>query len=283
MTIKPMLAVPMHKGTITDWQDWAVEEKHDGHRLIIHVTHTGHGVLAYTRPRNRARFPGKEMAERALPRHLELELGQLPHGVYDGELLGGDTSTDVTRVDLRGALRIVLFDVPSASGTYDQRRKALKDAVAYRRLQHVDVTGSFVPKDHDDVRAYVAKVWARGGEGAILKRRASTYQPGKRSPDWIKVKKCQHAALTVVGFEPSRGTVRFPGHPFAIVVLEDDKGVRTTVKTKDDAELAAFTRQANGGTVEQHPALGRRLVIEFQDRTRTGEYRHPRWDRWEDE
>jgi ATP-dependent DNA ligase len=295
VTIKPMLAMPMHKGKINDWSDWAIEEKYDGHRLIIYVNQD-YDVQAYTRPRNRAGFPSKEMAERVLPEHLRAELGTLPTGVYDGELLGGGTSTDVTRLDLQSSLRVVLFDVPSHAGTYDERRKALAKALGEPQAsrRYVTMTDSIRLSKQSDVEQIVKHVWARGGEGAILKRRASSYQPGKRSADWIKVKKCQHATLTVVGFEASRGTVRHPGHPFAVVRLRDDRGRETTVKTKDDHELRRFEEEwnkpwngprgvAGARPITSHPAIGRRLVIEYQDMTRDGDYRHPRWDRWEEE
>lgn len=298
--IKPMLAVPMHKGTITDWNDWMIEEKYDGVRLIVEVTGTtplsNNTVTAWTRPRGSS----KEMAQRTLPVHLVSELAQLPRGTYDGELLAGHTSTDVTRLDLEHERRMIIFDVLTMSDnvvgvntrvtSYDARRKLLK--LIFRKLDwfaHIAVAHAEQATSKRDVDLFVKRVWNAGGEGAVLKRKASTYQPGKRSPDWIKVKKCQHATMRVVGFEPSRGTVRFPGHPFAIVKLIDDDGNTTTVKTKDDHELEAFSKAAQKieGTLDhvyrRHPAVGRQLVVEYQDRTRDGGYRHPRWDRWEDE
>jgi hypothetical protein len=74
--------------------------------------------------------------------------------------------------------------------------------------------------------------------------------------------------------------------------LEDDRGNRTSVKTKDDFELAQFEKQALAGlqkvgdmvvAIPAHPAIGRKLRIEYQDWTPRGGYRHPRWDRWEAE
>lgn len=287
---KPMLAVPMHKGTINSWTEWAIEEKFDGHRVVVMVTPTD--VAAYKRPRH-----GKEMPRVTLPAHLDTVLRTMPCGVYDGELMGGDTSTDVVRLDLAGLLVFRVFDILEHDGTYvgamsyDERRRLLVSIFKLcRPAAAVTLAESFFVSSQKDVTTFTKRVWDRGGEGAIIKHRTSPYQQGKRSTFWIKVKKCGHEVMTVVGFEPSRGTVRFPGHPFAIVVLEDAKGHHTTVKTKDDHELKKFeeewTNAHRRGTDDPnklHPALGRKLMIEYQDRTRDGGYRHPRWDRWDTE
>lgn len=291
-----MLASPMSKADIKNWNDWALEEKFDGHRLIVQV---GRGskreVTAWTRPRKHAGdVSGKSMSEKVLPPHLLEALARLPVGIYDGELLGGDTSTDVTRTDLAHTLRFVVFDVLECVGTsqvscsYDERRHLLE--CVFANLEGWSTTSVILADSINvtceaDVTKLVTKIWEQGGEGAILKRRASPYQPGKRSRDCVKVKKCLTAVLTVVGFEPTRGKVLNRGK-FATVILEDANGERTSVKTVNDAEIAAFNAQweSCSDTIRsRHPAIGRRLRIEYQDWTPKGGYRHPRWDRWEDE
>jgi ATP-dependent DNA ligase len=108
----------------------------------------------------------------------------------------------------------------------------------------------------------------------------AVYRPGKRDKSWIKIKKLRSAVLTVTGFQPSKGQIINRG-PFATVVLKDEQGNVTTVKTRNDAEIAKLEAQAVAGAA--HPAIGRKLRIEFQERTVDGSYRHPRWDRWENE
>jgi bifunctional non-homologous end joining protein LigD len=298
--IKPMLAVPMTKGTINDWNDWAIEEKFDGHRLVVCVerddeacaqrTIRGVKVTAWTRPRKHAGdVSGKSMNTRPLPAHLVANLSRLPAGVYDGELLGGETSTDVTRTDLAHTLRFVVFDVLQQDGqdvmtrSYDQRREILV-SILHRAIGNVSLASAKVVTCQADVTRFVDEVWSRGGEGAILKRRAAPYRPGKRSPDFIKVKKLLTTVCTVVGFEATRGKVLNRG-AYATVVLRDDAGHETSVKTVDDAQLEEFNKQgawAKNANVP-HPAIGRKLRIEYQDIAADGGYRHPRWDRWEDE
>lgn len=302
---EPMLAAPMKKGVITNWAEWNIEEKYDGHRLMVYVNR-GYDVQAHARPRSDGR-----MVERALPPHLKAELGKLPDGVYDGELMGGDVSTDVTRKDLAHTRSFVIFDcvrignVTTIYQTYGERRTMLEGlfaAVAFDP-KVVRLATSLPLSKEEDVTRFVKAVWKTGGEGAILKKRDSLYFEGQRAGKkscplvWIKIKRVEHATLTVVGFEPSQGTVRFPGHPFAKLKLRDEDGNETTVKTLNDFELNRLEQQWKDrqyerrkaqddytGIERHHPAIGRKLVIEFQQRLRDGSYRGPvLWDRWEDE
>lgn len=286
--MKPMLACPMKDGLIKHWNEWSIEEKFDGHRLIVHVNpDPGQpSVQAFARPRGDGR-----MIERVLPDHLQRELRLLPSGIYDGELLSGDTGTDVTRGDLAHERSFVVFDllragiIDTTRIEYFGRRAALelifskiKNSPSVLRL----ATTKLLTREDDMVR-FLKLVWGANGEGAILKRNHSFYHAGKRTKDWVKVKRVMHATLTVVGFEHSRGDIVDRG-PFAIVRLRDDDGNETTVKTLNDFELARFERERRESGHTKHPAIGRKLVIEFPQRTRTGGYQGPvRWDRWENE
>lgn len=291
MQFKPMLASPLAKGNIVHWPDWVIEEKFDGHRLIVHVNgRTSGDVEAYSRPRKDGR-----MLSRELPIGLAKDLAKLPRGVYDGELLAGDTATDVKRTDLEDSLRFVLFDVIQMADVcvtatpYEQRRTMLEKLTCIQGRVQLSLSKRLTRQD--DVTRFVEQVWKRGGEGAILKRLRSTYQVNTRSKDWLKIKRVEHFTLKVVGFGQSRGSVRFPGHPFAIVKLRDDEGHETTCKTKNDEELKALEdawtnahRRGADDFNKLHPALGRMLIIECGGRTRDGGYKGPViWDRWEDE
>src|ERR671928_2156492 len=44
-----------------------------------------------------------------------------------------------------------------------------------------------------------------GLEGIVAKRRASTYRPGERSPDWRKVKHQRMQEVIVAGWRPGKG------------------------------------------------------------------------------
>jgi bifunctional non-homologous end joining protein LigD len=46
----------------------------------------------------------------------------------------------------------------------------------------------------------------KGLEGIIAKRKNSIYQPGKRSPDWLKIKSRPQQEFVVCGFTEGRGS-----------------------------------------------------------------------------
>jgi bifunctional non-homologous end joining protein LigD len=46
----------------------------------------------------------------------------------------------------------------------------------------------------------------KGIEGIIAKRKTSTYRPGKRSPDWLKIKARQQQEFVVCGFTEGKGS-----------------------------------------------------------------------------
>ena len=134
------------------------------------------------------------------------------------------------------------------------------------------------------------EVWARDGEGLILKRIDAPYTIGKRPKNtWVKIKKLQSQIFTVIGWEPSRGLINNRGL-YGMTKLRDEDGIITQVKTKNDAQCRLFEERASfpdgqGGMVVRipHPDLGRKLVCEFQERTIYNEYRHIRWDHWSEE
>lgn len=283
----PMLASPMPKGGIKNPADWVAEEKYDGHRLIVRVTHDGEiknpsGYSAISRDGN----------PRTLPARIVEALFRLPSGVYDGELtVPGSRSYGVTEKLNESKLVLILFDVIEWQGhnitqsvcgcslhfgmtsfnyDYAERRSLLAqcmEGVSNEWLKPAEVWGF---SDSASLTLLTNSVWDRGGEGLILKRKSSPYAPGKRSKDWVKIKACASAVLTVYGYEAGKNG------PYAKLRLRDDDGNETTVKTLNNAELERY---------RLNPIfyIGRRARIEFQERTPDGSYRHPRFDRWEDE
>lgn len=279
----PAMASPLRPGFVIEPGLWRAEEKLDGHRLIVSVgdpdgrtLFDSTGVCAWSRDHN----------PRELPAGLRESLGTLPPGTYDGELLvPGARSYGVTVLENADQLVYVVFDVLHLLGvdltaqgqepvTYEDRRHLLERLSCSDAVITEDgplrVAWSVPIACTDDVVDLAGQVWARDGEGLILKRRESLYRPGKRTKDWLKVKQLRSATLTVTGFQA--GTMS----ENSIVVLRDDDGIETSVKWKNLEELAKIDADPSA-------SVGRRLVIEYQERTPDGGYRHPRWDRWEDE
>lgn len=242
--------------------DWLLEEKLDGHRCIIRVRDTE--VAAWSRPQS---GKGGVALTRALPPEMVTLMRGMPTGDYDGELVAASGKAwDVVRKTAHlvfvafDMLRVADYDLTPLA--YDTRRGTLLEA-----LRHLPSKQDRVSTVFPDTTSWAAvqAIWKRGGEGAILKRRTSTYQPGVRSGDWLKVKELHHETMTIIGFEAGKNG------PYSALKLRDVKGGETTVKTPDRATLERIT-------VAPAAFVGREVVISFQERTPSGSPRHGRFD-----
>lgn len=326
--IEPMYASPFpKKGLNLGPGTHVVERKYDGHRLIVQVgpsTPSMIPVIAWSR----------NGLVRHLPAHLVKDLQRWPSGIYDGELfVPGQRSYGVTEIVNGPDLVLVIFDILELcgksvmGGAYVYRRNFLVEISKQgKTTDKVDIAPSMAVRSMEEVKNTFKQILSEGGEGLILKNIELPYEPGKRpKTSWIKFKDLQSAVLSVVGFIPSKGKINDRGN-FATVVLKDEEGNYTTVKTRNDEECRKFEaavtkgwmawreiKLENGkkmrfhvGTEREgefslgsqppinHPSIGRKLRIEFQERTSNefmrahpeldlSSYRHPRWDRWEDE
>ena len=179
--------------------EWVFEEKYDGIRL-----------LAF-RDGSRVRLFSRNLIDRtgSWP-DVARAIAALPGGdlVLDGEVFAFDRMR-VSRFQLlqqRAHSTFAAFDLPVLGGRslmrrpLAERRDALESLLAgakaplriSRRL-----TGS-------GERAY-AIAQEREWEGIIAKRVDSTYQPGVRSPDWLKVKVRHQSEFVIGGWTPPAG------------------------------------------------------------------------------
>jgi bifunctional non-homologous end joining protein LigD len=78
--------------------------------------------------------------------------------------------------------------------SYDHRRELLAAHVA-------GTSRVLVPDSFDDGAALLASTAQQGLEGVVAKRRASTYQQGVRSPDWVKVPHRRTRSLVIGGWK----------------------------------------------------------------------------------
>jgi ATP-dependent DNA ligase len=280
--ISPALASPFPEDFEVEEGEWFAEEKYDGHRLVVEVGLPDRGLGPVVRAWSR---DGKD---RLLPPHLRLPLETLLPGVYDGELIvPGQRSYGVPVLETLKDQVYVLFDVlrvgsddlttVGLGAVYKDRRAMLEEIVKSTFPQQpIASSGASFPVQLGWARPLLSEeylheealdVWERDGEGLILKSVASTYTPGKRQRDWLKVKQIRQAVLRVVGYRPGKLG------PHSTLLLEDEEGVQTIVKWKSLEELAKLDANPES-------AIGRHLVIEFQELTPDGSYRHPRWDHW---
>jgi bifunctional non-homologous end joining protein LigD len=225
--ITPMLATA---GRIDDLGDgeWRMEAKWDGIRAIVELDH---GELrVHSRAGNDLTAGYPELAE------LAEELGD--HAVVlDGEIvaLADNEAPSFERLqermgltkpgEVRAAARRVpvhyyAFDLLYLDGvsllgkSYDDRRRLLEALRVHTGHCSVPPQLSGSPEEA------LAESRRRQLEGIVAKRATSTYQPGKRTGTWIKVKFWATQDVVVVGWRPGQGR-RAGGIGSLLVALPD--------------------------------------------------------------
>jgi bifunctional non-homologous end joining protein LigD len=211
-SVKPMLAT---LGALPpDDEHWAFEIKWDGVRTILFVE----GGRVRAQSRNdldvTAAFP--ELAD------VGKFLG-MTTCVLDGEVvaLGEDGRPSFSRLQHRmhvanqreakrrsatDPVTFVAFDLLYIDGrliiedTYDERRARLEAlALAGETFTTTETFRDVSGRDILDAAT------ANGLEGVVAKRRTSPYRPGRRSPDWVKVKSFRSQEVVIGGWTEGRG------------------------------------------------------------------------------
>ena len=174
----PMLAT-LSRGVVSG-PEWVFEEKYDGIRLLAFRDGTRVRLFSRNLIDRTASWPDVARAIAALPG------GDL---VLDGEVFAFD-SMRVSRFQLlqqRAHSTFAAFDLPVLGGRslmrrpLAERRDALESLLAGAKAP-VRISRRLAGSGE---RAY-AIARERQWEGIIAKRIGSTYQPGVRSPDWLK-------------------------------------------------------------------------------------------------
>lgn len=241
---------------------WIAELKRDGHRQIISIDAEGH-VSNWSRT-------GKT---RVYPKHLLEVLKTFPVCVLDGELeVPGETSSSVTELTKQHLLQYVAFDVLEVNDvdvtteSWSKRRERLEEIIAVAGKKSIVEISAVTPvSTWHEVLDFVARIWDEGGEGAILKDTSAPYRCGKRTKTFLKVKDLHNVITTIVGWKA--GTTG----AYCVAQVREDNGRLSGVKVKND-ELRA---QVNA---DPDSFIGRRLAVEFTERTPDGNIRHGRWD-----
>jgi bifunctional non-homologous end joining protein LigD len=211
--IRPMLATPAPLPSPVEDRQWAYEVKWDGVRAVAYLQDGQLRLMSRTDRDITRRYP--ELA--ALPASLPGEAV-----VLDGELVSLDAEgrpsfgrlqhrmhavdpAEIRRLVGRYPVTYMIFDVLHADGQsllgqpYVERRS---------RLSRLDPTGPAwqTPPSWTgggpDVLAATAE---QGLEGVIAKRLTSTYQPGRRSPTWRKIKNIRTVEVLIGGWSPGGG------------------------------------------------------------------------------
>ena len=201
---------------------------------------------------------------------------RLPEQPLDGELWAGRgrfatvnsvvQSYQASDPDWR-SLNLMLFDMPAASGTFEQRHARLERLVAEANTDWIKAVAQQSVTSPAQLDALLSEVVALGGEGLMLHRRTSRYLVG-RTPHLLKLKQLQDDEATVIGLIPGKG--KYQGQVGSLKVRMDDGR-----EFRLGSGLTDVLRQTP-------PALGSRVTFQFNGLTRTGLPRFARFVRIRD-
>lgn len=193
--------------------EWVFELKYDGFRMLA-FGGAGQATLRYRSANDPThRYPELTSAVRALP---------IPGLVLDGEIVVFDDAgkpdfhklasrgqlhrtSEVQRAALAAPVSYVVFDLLAAAG-HDLRGLPLLVRKSLLR-QLLPAIGPLRYADHIPTQgeALLAQVVARGLEGVVAKKAASTYR-STRSRDWLKLKTDPEAEFAVCGYTPPKSS-----------------------------------------------------------------------------
>ncbi len=241
-------------------------------------------------------------------RELERALGAR-QVVLDGELVALDdqgrpsfqrlqtrmhvtAASEVRRRQRDVPVTYMIFDLLFLDG------RSLLDLPYEQRRQELDRMGLTGPRwrtpayQRGDGAALLAASRDQRLEGIVAKRLASTYHPGRRTRDWLKIKNLQRQDVVIGGWVPGEG--RRAGELGALLVgVYDDGGNQLRFAGKVGTGFGAADLRRLGGLLEplrteESPFTGRQpqrdavfvqpqLVceVDFAEWTRTGTLRHP--------
>jgi bifunctional non-homologous end joining protein LigD len=217
----PMLAVAADRPFSR--AGWLYELKYDGIRAMVTVDGSGVRVVGRRGRDETGRYPEAAAIPaqlRARSAVLDCEIVVLDEaGHPDFERLQsriniGDAE-ETGRVAVRNPATFVAFDLLSLDG-----RDLIGTELRIRKKTLRELVGSSGPvlfADHveRDGERFFAAVSGMGLEGMVAKRADSRYQPGRRSPDWIKVKAWRTQTCAIAGWTEGHGR---RGHLGALVL-----------------------------------------------------------------
>ena len=210
-TLSPMLA---EIGTaVSNRADWMWEPKLDGYRVLAFITKEG------VKLRSRRALD----LTPAFPR-LAAELGRqaVDSMILDGEIVAFDAEgrpsfsvlanrarltspRDIATADRSGQTVFYCFDLLHFAGV-DLRGTPYKDRKRYLAQCLLPSPLVRLVQSWEDGVALNEAALENGFEGVVGKRLDSIYQPGRRSPSWVKVKSGNSAEFVIGGYTKGKGS-----------------------------------------------------------------------------
>jgi DNA ligase D-like protein (predicted polymerase)/DNA ligase D-like protein (predicted ligase)/DNA ligase D-like protein (predicted 3'-phosphoesterase) len=211
--IEPMLAEPKEQlPPESVAHDYLYELKWDGIRALISLDEGQVTIRSRSQRDITHAFPELVMPDKSFRAACGLFDGEIVCLDKDGRPVFEDvlhrlqqtTDSAIARGRVTHPAVCYLFDClyldgrPIVKEPLERRRTWLADAVKPNPTIRVSEVV-------EEGRALLAAALEAGLEGVVAKKRKSTYQPGARTSDWIKVKGQGSAEFVIVGYTPGKG------------------------------------------------------------------------------
>ena len=235
--VAPMAAQPVK--ALPEGAEWLYEPKLDGYRALLLKDGKQVQLLSRNEKDLTRMYPAVAVAG------VRLKADQ---AVIDGEIvaLSEDGRPSFQALQHRGSHpkhRIVFyaFDVLHLDGRDVMSEPLVKRQARLPKLLGEDATIRLSRNLPGTVADIVRALQAAGIEGIVAKRKDSTYQPGERSGDWVKLKLERQQEFVIGGYRPE-GTMGLD----ALLVGYYECG-RLLLAGKVRAGLTAYARRELGG------------------------------------
>ena len=191
-------------------------------------------------------------------------LAKLPKQPLDGELwvgrgqfekLSGYVRKAMPQDDEWRQIKYMVFELPDAPGTFEQRYEQLKRVVAQARFAQLVAVEQFRLADNAALQSKLKEIVKAGGEGLMLHRADALYLTG-RNDALLKLKPLDDAEATVIGYVPGKG--KYEGKMGALQVETAD-GKRFQIGT-------GFTDIVRA----KPPAIGTLVTYTYRGFTKNG-------------
>jgi bifunctional non-homologous end joining protein LigD len=300
--LDPMLAAAGTLPSTASDDQWAYEMKWDGVRAIIRVdggriTATSRNDIDMTTAYPELRGLGEQLGTTQVMLDGEIvsfdEHGRPSFGRLQKRMHVGNASA-ARKLAASDPAVLLIFDLLHLEGRsmlalpYAQRRKLLEGLkLAGPSWQ---TPPAFVGSGPDAVRVSQEQRL----EGVVAKRLTSTYLPGRRSPDWVKIKNIRTQEVIVAGWRPGTGR-RSDTIGSLLLGLPSDDGLAYIGRVGTgftDAILSDLTARLKRSSRETSPLVdvpradardahwvSPTMVgeVAFSEWTSDGRLRHPAW------
>lgn len=188
----------------------------------------------------------------------------LPNQALEGELWAGRGNfhlvqqtvlDDVPNTQAWARITFMLFDIPGAVRTFDERIASLNTIVATSKNPQINVVPHSLVSSNVQIIEKLDEIERQGGEGVMLRVANASYKSG-RSNTLIKLKSYSDAEAMVIGYKAGKG--KYSGMMGSIIV-ESAEGLQFLIGS-------GFTDSER----ENPPSIGTKINFRYNGKTQNG-------------